>query len=165
MPANGRRRYRFEVAVPADAPHGQCRFAIMIEGDPASQPQDGLQVGGRIAIIVYLTIGDGSPVLSYLGTRVEHIDGRDLPVVAIRNSGNAHARLAGYLAAIDGNGTRVTLMPAADPILPGATRDIRLLPIGDGPNAPEPALSFPLRIKGRLESPPLRLDVDDEVAK
>ena len=32
--ANAKRRYRFEVAVPADAPSGECRFAIMVEGDP-----------------------------------------------------------------------------------------------------------------------------------
>lgn len=165
VPANGRRRYRFEVAVPAEAPDGQCRFAIMIEGDSSSLPEGGMQVAGRIGIIVYLTIGDGRPVLTYLGTRVVNVNGRDLPVVSIRNSGNAHARLAGYLDAIDVNGKRVTVMPSADPILPGATRDIPLLPLGDGPNAPEPALSFPLRLKGRLESPPLRLDVDDDAEK
>lgn len=165
VPANGRRRYRFEVAVPADAPDGQCRFAIMIEGDPKPLPDGGLQVAGRIGIIVYLTIGDGAPVLTYVGTRVQNVQGRDLPMVTIRNSGNAHARLAGFLDAIDANGKRITVMPAADPILPGSTRDIALVPVGDGPNAPEPTLSFPLRLKGRLESPPLRLDVDDEVAK
>ena len=36
---NGKRRFRFEVAVPADAPRGECRFAIMIEGEP--QPARG----------------------------------------------------------------------------------------------------------------------------
>ncbi len=165
VPANGRRRFRFEVAVPADAPSGQCRFAIMIEGDPTPLPDGGLQVAGRIGIIVYLTIGDGAPVLTYLGTRVASVNGRDLPLVSIRNSGNAHARLGGYLDAIDGNGKRITVSPSADPILPGATREIALLPLGDGPNAPEPTLAFPLRIKGRLEASPLRLDIDDEVGK
>lgn len=165
VPANGRRRYRFEVAVPANAPSGQCRFAIMVEGDPAAMPDGGLQVGGRIGIIVYLTVGDGAPVLTYLGTRVAEVNGRKLPLVSIRNSGNAHARLGGYLDAIDGNGKRITVSPSADPILPGATRDIALLPLGEGPNAPEPPLTFPLRLKGRLEAPPLRLDIDDEVGK
>ena len=165
VPAKGRRRYRFEVAVPADAPDGQCRFAIMVEGDPSELPAGGMQVGGRIGIIVYLTIGNGQPVLTYVGTRVASVNGRDLPVVTIRNSGNAHARLAGFLDAIDGSGKRTTVMPAADPILPGATRDIPLVPIGDGPNAAEPSLAFPVRLKGRLEAPPLQLDIDDEAAK
>ena len=46
---NGKRRFRFEVAVPADAPRGECRFAIMIEGEP--QPARGnmpLPISGRI---------------------------------------------------------------------------------------------------------------------
>jgi hypothetical protein len=165
VPANGRKRYRFEVAVPADAPSGECRFAIMIEGDSAPLPGGGLQVAGRIGIIVYLTVGDGAPVLTHLGTRVASVNGRDLPLVSIRNSGNAHARLGGYLDAIDGNGKRITVSPSSDPILPGATREIALLPLGDGANAPEPTLTFPLRIKGRLEAPPLRLDIDDEVGQ
>lgn len=162
---NGRRRYRFEVAVPADAADGQCRFAIMIEGEPQKQEDGSLQVTGRIGIIVYLTIGKGAPVLSYLGTKVEAVQGRDLPVISIRNTGNAHARLAGFLDAIDANGAKVTLTPSSDPILPGSTRAIALIPIGDGPNAPEPKLSFPLRLKGTLESPPLRLDLDDSASR
>jgi len=32
VPGNGILRYRFEVSVPADAPAGECRFAVMIEG-------------------------------------------------------------------------------------------------------------------------------------
>lgn len=162
---SGRRRYRFEVAVPPDAPDGQCRFAIMIEGEPQLQPDGSLQVTGRIGIIVYLTIGKGAPVLSYLGTRVDAVQGRDLPLISIRNAGNAHARLTGFLEAIDANGAKVTMTPSSDPILPGTIRDIALIPIGDGPNAPEPKLSFPLRLKGTLESPPLRLDLDDQASK
>lgn len=163
--ANARRRFRFEVAVPADAPDGQCRFALVVEGEPAPQPDGSLQVSGRIAIIVYLTIGNGAPVLTLVETRVQEVQGRDLPVVRIRNTGNAHARLAGFLDAIGADGRRITLLPSADPILPGATRDIPLLPVLDAPNAPEPALSFPLRLKGRLESPPLALDVETEAAR
>ena len=29
----GKYRYRFEIAVPADAPPGECRFALLVEGD------------------------------------------------------------------------------------------------------------------------------------
>src|SRR5882672_12737779 len=32
VPGGGTLRYRFEVNVPADAPAGECRFALMIEG-------------------------------------------------------------------------------------------------------------------------------------
>ena len=33
IPGGGRARFRFEVTPPADAPTGECRFALMIEGD------------------------------------------------------------------------------------------------------------------------------------
>src|ERR1700729_4375981 len=32
VPGGGTLRYRFEVAVPPDAPAGECRFAVMIQG-------------------------------------------------------------------------------------------------------------------------------------
>ncbi|HEU0153391.1 MAG TPA: hypothetical protein VFQ84_08615 [Arenimonas sp.] len=162
---NARRRFRFEVSVPADAPDGQCRFALVIEGEPEIKPDGSMQVNGRIAIIVYLTIGDGAPVLTLVDTLVQPVEGRDLPIVRIRNTGNAHARLSGFLDAIGADGRRITLLPSADPILPGVTRDIALLPVAESADDPAPVLSFPLRLKGRLESPPLRLDIDTDVAK
>src|ERR1700730_1022731 len=39
VPGGGTLRYRFEVAVPADAQPGECRFAVMIEGDKPSLAQ------------------------------------------------------------------------------------------------------------------------------
>src|SRR5438270_2513322 len=42
VPGNGILRYRFEVSVPADAPPGECRFAVMIEGaDPSIAKSNG----------------------------------------------------------------------------------------------------------------------------
>ena len=38
--ANGKRRYRFEVVVPPEAPNSECRFAIMLEGDPEQLPAE-----------------------------------------------------------------------------------------------------------------------------
>src|SRR5271168_5067417 len=66
VPGGGTLRYRFEVTVPADAPAGECRFAVMIEGDqPSIARSNGLNVPvtGRIGVIVYLTVGDGEPDL------------------------------------------------------------------------------------------------------
>ena len=56
VPGGGTLRYRFEVTVPADAPAGECRFAVMIEGDqPSVARSSGLNVPvtGRIGVIVY----------------------------------------------------------------------------------------------------------------
>ena len=36
LPGGGTIRYRFEVQVPKDAPAGECRFGILIEGDEAA---------------------------------------------------------------------------------------------------------------------------------
>src|SRR5271157_6377388 len=69
VPGAGTLRYRFEVAVPADAPAGECRFAVMIEGaEPSVAHGKGLDipVTGRIGVIVYVVIGDGAPDLEIL---------------------------------------------------------------------------------------------------
>ena len=46
----GTMRYRFEVAVPADAPPGECRFAVMIQGAEPSVASPAV-----VAVVVKLT--------------------------------------------------------------------------------------------------------------
>lgn len=161
-----KRRYRFEVAVPADAPRGECRFAIMVEGEPGV-PQGGvpLPVSGRIGVIVYLAIGDAAPVLEVM--RVDGIDlnGQRVPAVTVRNTGDMHARLDGWLAGVDGAGMRVVLVPDNSPVLPGMTRTLPLLPQAEDGTSPPPAITWPLRIKGRLDADRQRLEVDTTVAR
>src|SRR3984893_7971546 len=73
VPGNGILRYRFEVSVPADAPAGECRFAVMIEGaDPSIAKSNGvnLPVTGRIGVIVYLNVGDAVPELEFFGPKI-----------------------------------------------------------------------------------------------
>lgn len=164
VPGNGKRRFRFEVAVPADAPRGECRFAIMIEGEP--QPPQGnvpLPVSGRIGVIVYLAIGDAEARLDLLKTGVAAIQGRDLPYLQLRNTGDMHARVDGFLAGLDARGTRIVLVPDNSPILVGATRDIPLYPQAERDGEPAPDIVFPLRMKGRLDAERQRLDIDATV--
>ena len=158
VPPNGRRRFRFEVRVPADATDGQCRFGLMFEGEPTSVEGIALPVAGRIGVIVYLDIGNARAELEIAGTATQVVAGQTLPVISVRNTGNAHARLNGLLDAIDAAGERWTLLPASLPILPGTTREITLTPVvAEG----EPStLAFPVRITGRLDWRDLRLDVD-----
>src|SRR3546814_1149960 len=90
---NAKRRYRFEVRVPTDAPAGECRFAIMIEGDPQIVPGGAaVPVSGRIGVIVYLAIGDAAAQLAVVGHEVSTVDGNDVPVLEGRNRGDAHER-------------------------------------------------------------------------
>lgn len=159
--ANGKRRYRFEVAVPADAPNGECRFAIMIEGDPEpTKDAVALPVSGRIGVIIYLTVGDAVAKLDVVGRKVQAVDGRDVPVLSVRNSGGAHGRLQGFIDGKDASGRSYSFVPATLPILAGETYDIALTPQGDNDDAPAPAIVYPLQLKGHLDSGAQRIDIE-----
>ena len=163
VPGNGKKRFRFEVRVPADAPSQQCRFAILFEGDPTPVPGMVVPVAGRIAIIVYLDIGDARARLRVVGHGVVESEGRLLPMLRVENTGDAHGRLQGFLDGTDPSGERWTLAPAPDPILPGMTREIRVYPlVNDG----EPVeLAFPMQVRGKLEWRGTSIDVDATVAR
>ncbi len=158
---NAKRRYRFEVHVPADAPSRECRFAIMIEGDPETvDGGNAPPVSGRIGVIVYLAIGDAAAQLEVIDDGVRAIDGNTLPVLSVRNSGNAHGRLQGFLDGTDASGKRYAFAPTTFPILPGETREIALTPQADNAELPTPKLAWPVQIKGRLDWDSQRLDID-----
>jgi len=166
LPANGKRRYRFEVQVPADAPRRECRFALLIEGDPEPMTSGiAIPVSGRIAVIVYLSIGDAAPRLEITGQRVAKLDGQDVPVLQVRNDGDAHGRLQGFVDGTDAGGKRYAFAPSTLPILPGETRDIPLQPQADDPKSPPPVLTFPVKLQGRLDSGAQRIDIAATVAR
>ena len=159
--AGAKRRYRFEVAVPADAPAGQCRFAIMLEGDSSQTGGDvSLPVAGRIAVIVYLTIGDAAANLEVLQAQAKVIERQRVPVLTVRNSGTAHGRLEGFLDGTPSQGRAIAFLPSSFPILPGETREVVLAPQADGPDSAPPVVTFPIQIKGRLEWDGKALPID-----
>lgn len=163
--SGAKRRFRFEVAVPADAPRGECRFAIMVEGEPGV-PQGGvpLPVSGRIGVIVYLAIGDAAPVLEVVRVDSMDFNGQRVPALTVRNTGDMHARLDGWLAGVDGTGQRLVLVPDNGPVLPGMTRTLPLVPqTEDGDMTP--VVTWPLRIKGRLDAERQRVEVDTTIAR
>lgn len=148
----GKHRFRFEVTAPADAPAGECRFAVMIEGkDINVNTKSGVSfpMAGRIGVIVYATVGKGAPVLEIVSTATQVIDGRATPVIDVRNTGNAHTRLAGILNAKDASGATFELTPNALPILAGETRRIALVAAPEEKAAKSPR--FPLIVTGTLE--------------
>ena len=148
----GKYRYRFEVSPPADAPAGECRFAILVEGDEQQVQTPGgpaFPIAGRLGVIVYVTIGGAEPALEVAGTKVARVNGEDVPVVRVKNSGNAHGRLAGFLSGTDAAGKKLEFTAATLPILPGETRDISLVPYRDKDEAVK--IAYPIRIAGKLE--------------
>jgi hypothetical protein len=150
---NAHYRYRFEISPPADTPTRECRFAIMIEGTESARVEQGgvnIPVGGRIAVIVYASIGDAKAVLDISEMRVTTQGGQALPTLSVRNAGSAHARLEGFLDGVDAAGQKFELSPADLPILPGQTRAITLIPVFEDSKA-APQIRYPLAVKGTLE--------------
>ncbi|MBW8824228.1 MAG: hypothetical protein JF567_08395 [Xanthomonadales bacterium] len=162
----GKRRFRFEVAVPANTPSGECRFAIMLEGDPqAVKGNVPVPVSGRIGVIVYLTIGDAHPQLQVAGSKAVSQQGRIVPVLRVQNSGYAHGRLEGFIDGRDAAGHKFTFVPSNLPILRGETRDIALVPQGDNDTIAAPAITYPLTLKGQLDYDSRHLVVDTSIAR
>jgi fimbrial chaperone protein len=163
---NGKRRFRFEANIPANAPAGECTFAIMIEGEPQIMGgQVAMPVSGRIGVIVYLAIGDAKSNLQMKKSSVARVQGSELPVLQFHNQGNMHGRLEGFLEGVDARGKRILLVPDNSPILIGAVRDIALHPQPEEKNGAVPNISYPLRIKGRLDSDKQRIDIELTVSK
>lgn len=160
--AKGRHRFRVEVSVPALSPNGECRFAVMIEGqDPVQVQQEGIAmpVTGRIAVIVYVAVGDAKAKLSVAAHRAVAGPSGPVALLHVQNAGNATGRLDGVVEGVDADGVKVELMPSNMPILPGETRPIALAPLADEGKAPK-ALKFPLKVRGSLEMGKERLPVD-----
>jgi len=152
VPGGGTLRYRFEVTVPADAPAGECRFAVMIEGaEPSIAHSAGLNVpvSGRIGVIVYVVIGDGAADLELLGPKVVTLNGQQVPSLRVHNGGTAHGRMSGFLTGTDAKGISYDFTPSDFPILPREERVIFLTP--STAKDEHPTLTFPVTVKGTLE--------------
>lgn len=172
-------RYRFEVAPPADSTSQECRFALMVEGKPQdvkTGESSSFPMSGRIAVIVYVSVGGARAVLEPGATLVATVDGQPAPALLVRNSGNATGRLAGILTGTDASGAAFEFAPETVPILPGLTRQITLQPYEPGPRAlanattapAAPRLKWPLSLRGVLEYGPRstdRFELDRRVAE
>lgn len=145
----GKRNFRFEVHVPANTPAQECRFAIMVEGKTLAANRVAgnlnLPVNGRLAVIVYLSIGGAQPQLQVSNLRLS--GGKAW--IQVANKGNAHGRLQGTLAAKDGRGQALDLSVSSMPIMPGENRLLELTPHLRGKKHTA-ALQGPVNIKGDL---------------
>lgn len=151
--------FRFQIDVPADAPRGECRFMLAVEGvEPAQQAliQSGgaslsLPVNGRIAVAVYVAVNGAESKLELTQLGMKDINGKRTPVVTVSNSGDAHGRLDGSLDAIDAKGQEFELVPEETPIMPGQTRTLPLLAKSSEPDQKPPEAVLPIKSKGRLD--------------
>lgn len=149
----GKYRYRFEIAPPADAAPGECRFALLFEGDEQSvKTTNGPSVpmAGRIAVIVYVTVGGAAPQLEIVAHQVAMINDEAIPVLQVKNNGNAHGRLDGFLSGVDASGKKIEFTISTLPILPGETRAISLA-VTRSERDPPVKIAYPITIRGNLE--------------
>ena len=156
-------RFRFEVSPPADTTPKECRFALMIESktqEVQSGSSAAFPLSGRIAVIVYVAIGDVKPVLEPGATSVVKRDGQLAPAISIHNRGAATGRLTGILQGVDASGAAIEFAPESVPVLPEQTRIIVLQPYEPGmkPNAAgltaapsRLTVKWPLALTGNLE--------------
>lgn len=159
IPARGNEPYRFQVSVPADAPRGECRFMIAIEGvDPAQVAAINsggtslnLPVSGRIAITVYVAVGGAKPQLELVRIGTDSLKNERRPVVVVRNTGDAHGRLDGALDLRDADGKALELVPDGAPVLPGQTRTLALNVRHKDKDKAHVPLRFPLKVSGTLD--------------
>ena len=152
LPAGGTIRYRFEVQVPPETPSGECRFGILIQGEDPSVAKAGalqLPIQGRIGIIVYVVVGDAKPEIEVFGPSVVTLNGQKVPALRVKNTGNAHTRMSGFLSGKDAKGIRYDYNPSSLPILPGELREVVLMPSTAGND--HPTLAFPVTVQGTLE--------------
>jgi hypothetical protein len=164
------KRYRFEIHVPADAPAGLCRFAILIEPAEPAQARLGdgqisVPVVGRYAVITYVTIGDARPQIAYLGLGAQIVAEQALPTLTLRNTGSGYDRAFGQVMATDATDQRVPLVPSNLPVLPGRTEQIVLTPdTRSNAAAHDVRFTYPLILKGRIEigGETLRIDTTFE---
>jgi fimbrial chaperone protein len=153
MAPQAKRKFRFEVQVPPDTKPGECRFALLIEGREPSVAEGALiklPMQGRIAVIVYVTIGDAKPNLEFRSLQVSDFNGQKYPSITLANTGNAHGRPEGILEARDADGKSLEFSVSPSPLLAGTTRTLPIWP-NDGPDGKPTTVSYPLRLKGTVE--------------
>jgi fimbrial chaperone protein len=154
--ARGNRKFRFEVHIPADAPVGECRFAILIgaapeQDSPVAAGQLKFPVQGRVGLVVYVSVGNAKPKLEFRGLKVAKVNNVPTPVAVFHNSGNAHGRPEGGLNAVDKNGQQLEFVVSPSPILPGQTREVPIWPADPDNSNKTVQFTYPLRLKGTIE--------------
>ena len=163
LPGSGTIRYRFEMQVPKDAPAGECRFAILIDGEASYMAKAGgmqLPVLGRIGIITYLRVGDAKPHIEIFGPDIVTVEGQKLPALRVHNDGDAHTRTSGFLSGRDATGKKYDFIPSDMPILPGEERVVYFRP--STAEGTSPTLTFPVTVRGKLEWDDQSADLDEQ---
>jgi hypothetical protein len=132
LPALATVDVRFTVSVPAGAPAGGYRAAIVVEQVPRPAPgqeaKREVAIRARIASVLYVRVGDPVPDAALHAVRYRREpNGMRSIVLDVQNKGGVHFRTAGRIALADpGTGKTVHQLTIPDvPVLPESSRDVR----------------------------------------
>lgn len=155
MAGNTSRRFRFEVHVPEDSPPGECRVALLLEGLDEESVMAGTDeirfpVQGRIAIIVYVVIGDALPDMELHKISISTVNNQQTPVAVLENKGMAHGRPSGILVGTDAVGNKLEFSVSPSPVMPGQTRNIPIWPAKTNKVSMQDVV-MPLQLSGTIE--------------
>jgi hypothetical protein len=107
-------------------------------------------VQGRIAVIIYVAIGDAKPEMNLLELGMDTVNSQQIPVAVLENSGIAHGRPFGILEGIDALGNRLEFTVSPSPILPGQKRRIPIWPASTN-RVDVQDIVPPLKLSGTIE--------------
>ncbi len=130
---------RFTITTPAGTAAGGYRAAIMFDLlPPGSEPGArgrSVMFQGRIATVIYATVGTVRPVveLADLQARLQKGQPPRWTVVAtLKNTSRVHARTKGQVVVYDKGGTVVRRLPVPDvPVLPESERELAVALAGE----------------------------------
>ncbi|MEW5983521.1 MAG: hypothetical protein AB1806_14300 [Acidobacteriota bacterium] len=132
---------RFTVTVPKDVADGGYRSAVMFEfdppgADPAARARD-VVFRGRVATVLYATVGKPVPRLELIDLQVRSVKDRPPVVVpTLQNLGKVHVRTSGTVIVYRPDGSVARELPLPNvPVLPESERDVAI-PVWDGENLP-----------------------------
>ena len=151
---------RFTTTVPAGTKEGGYRCAVMFEFDPpdanaASKGRD-VMFRGRVATLVYATVGSPKPAIELTDLQVLAPKGQPPSIVAtLKNSGRVHVRTNGSVIFSTAAGQVVRQAPLPNvPVLPESERDVSI-PIAGEREPPLPPGSYRVEVKFDLGLPAL----------
>ncbi len=135
---------RATTTVPADALDGAYRCAVMFEFDPPGldlkAARKDMQFRGRVATIVYATVGAPKTAIELVDLQVQAARGGAHEVIAtLTNTGRGYARTKGTVVISATGGVVIRQLPLPGvPVLPESRRQFRVTTAGPGQSPLEP---------------------------
>ena len=118
---------RVSVEIPSTVSPGSYRAALLFE--PPGVEQKGVEgaanvfIRGRLALPIYVTVGDARPEGEILETAWHEVPGKGATLaLKIRNGGNAHLRMSGFFSGTSRSKSTFEGIVSEVPILPDQTR-------------------------------------------